>query len=187
MRRRGFTLLEVLIALALLAIGIVGVLGVVTGCLARSRDNADRARATALAQRRLTELTLDPELAPGVEEGDFAGAAAPADDDDENARFRWRTTVEATAQDGLYHLRATVTWTVAAGERAVELETCYAPNVLTTTPAGGGGGGQGGGEEPETPAPASPSSSSSSPPPSSPSSSAASPPPSARRAGTPRR
>lgn len=165
-RRHAFTLLEVLVALALLAIGLVGVMESVSQSLRQTKANADRAEAGTLAQQRLTELTLTTDLAPGTDEGEFG---------DEHPGFRWRSSVESTEHDGLYRLSVTVLWTPPSGEQSLELQTCLAPGLLTSGPLAGGtsGGDQATASDEAAGTPASPSSNSLSPSPSSPSSLAA--------------
>ena len=74
-RQRGFTLLEVLVATALMGITVAGVLG----ALAASSRNAARLgeydRATILAQAKMEELLAEPKLPRNVPmEGQFDAA-----------------------------------------------------------------------------------------------------------------
>jgi len=154
-RAAAFTLLEVLVAVAVLAVGFVGVLQVVAQCQTRSRDNRDRAEALRLAESKINELSVQSELEPGMEEGDFG---------DENSRFSWQQRIEETETEGLLRLTVTVNWRNGVREQGVDLSTCVAPGALNT----GSSGEAAAGEQLE----GSPSSSSSSPLPSPSSSSA---------------
>ncbi|MBI5833023.1 MAG: type II secretion system minor pseudopilin GspI [Armatimonadetes bacterium] len=122
-RQSGFTLLEVLVAVAVLAIGFVGVLQVVAQCESRSRDNRDRAEALRLAESKLNELSVQTDLQPGSDEGDFGA---------ENSRFSWKQRIENTETDGLLKLTMTVNWRSGSREQGVDLSACVAPGVLNT-------------------------------------------------------
>lgn len=121
MRRRGFSLLELVVAIAVLTVGMLGVLRAVSQGINASRAAADRTLGVELSEQKLTELVVNPELEPGVESGDF-GELHP--------RFVWESTVEETELTGLYRVRVTVTWTSGAQEHSIDLETCYAPQAL---------------------------------------------------------
>jgi general secretion pathway protein I len=97
----GFTLLEVMIALAVIAVAFVALLGL------RNSDIVmhDRARAmiqaTALAQQRLGDTVVGPFPEIGSTEGSF---------DDEHARYAWRQDVSPTPFDFVREVRVSVTW-----------------------------------------------------------------------------
>lgn len=86
--QQGFTLLEILVAVALLAI----VMGALLGSLARYADQAahlrNRSIATWVAHNRLTEVELDSAWpSPGASDGDTEMAGV---------KWQWRQTVNAT-------------------------------------------------------------------------------------------
>ncbi|MBI1292129.1 prepilin-type N-terminal cleavage/methylation domain-containing protein [bacterium] len=58
-QRRGFSLVEVLVAMAILIIGIVGILQLFPATLRASADSSARAQATLLAQTKVAELRRD--------------------------------------------------------------------------------------------------------------------------------
>lgn len=124
--RPAFTLLEVLVAVAVLAFGIVGVLQLTMQSQSRTRGNLDRAIATRLAESKLTETALDPELTPGQDEGRF---------EDDGERFGWTRQVTNAETEGLLSVRVSVTWGRADRQQGVDLSTCLAPGVIQTTPA----------------------------------------------------
>lgn len=58
--RRGFALIEVLVALAVLGIGLVAVLASILSTLALQRDSAHRVRAGLVLQETLAGLAAEP-------------------------------------------------------------------------------------------------------------------------------
>jgi len=68
----GFTLIEVLVALFVLAVAVVAVLQLFGGGLRLARASADQVAATLLASAKLSELALEP-----LEEGETEGTDGP--------------------------------------------------------------------------------------------------------------
>lgn len=85
-RQRGFTLLEVLVAFALLALALTLVLGALSGAARQMRQSADSSRATLHAQSLLAQLGSGEPLQPGQREGDF-----------ERGRYQWALDVSPFA------------------------------------------------------------------------------------------
>ncbi len=141
--RAGFTLLEVLVAVAILGLVVLGVTGLVVQGVRGLRIADERHAAMELAEQKLTELTLTSDLSPGAEEGDY-GENWPD--------HRWQAEVAETDVPDLYRVTVTVLWDSGGVERSLELQTCLAANTVEEQPATAGEG--------------SPSSSSSSPSPS---------------------
>lgn len=85
---RGFTLLEIMVALAIAATGILAMAKLASDSLSRQSIALNRQLATWIAQNHLTDLRIrDDWPAPGETEG----AATMAGRD-----FAWRRTVTAT-------------------------------------------------------------------------------------------
>ena len=82
-RQRGFTLIEVIIAFALLALALTLLLGSLSGAARQVRQAEDTSRATLHAQSLLATVGVGETLEPGREEGEF-----------EDGRYRW--TLEIT-------------------------------------------------------------------------------------------
>ncbi len=59
LRRRGMTLLEMLVATAIMAIVVAGVLSALSGSVRNASRLRDYDRAVQLAQLRMNELLLD--------------------------------------------------------------------------------------------------------------------------------
>lgn len=85
-RQQGFTLLEVLVAFALLALALTLVLGALSGAARQVRQSADSSRATLHAQSLLAQLGSGEALTPGQREGDF-----------DRGRFQWTLEVSPFA------------------------------------------------------------------------------------------
>jgi general secretion pathway protein I len=111
----GFTLIEIMVALAVIAVAFVALLGL------RNRDIVlhDEARAvimaTALAQQRMADATIGgfPDL--GTSEGRF---------DDAHARFTWRQEVSPTglfSTDLVREVRVMVAWGEPSRNERVDL------------------------------------------------------------------
>ncbi len=104
--RDGFTLLEVLVALAILAVTLVALLGL------RNRDVmlVDQARqmtmGTALARMKMVEAEIAGFPEVGESSGGF-GEAYP--------NFSWRQAVLPTPFDYVREVQVFVTWTEGAG------------------------------------------------------------------------
>lgn len=81
-RQRGFTLLEVIVAFALLALALTLLLGSLSGAARQVRAADDSTRAALHAQSLLAQIGVGEHLQPGRREGEFEGG-----------RFRWELEV----------------------------------------------------------------------------------------------
>lgn len=82
-RHRGYTLIEVIVAFALLALGLTLLLGTLSGATRQVRVAADGSRAALHAQSLLDALDMDAPLRPQQRDGDF-----------EDGTYRWRLSVQ---------------------------------------------------------------------------------------------
>ncbi len=82
-RQDGFTLLEVLVAFALLAMALTLLLGAMSNATRQVRGAGDASRATLHAQSLLAQTGVGEVLSPGLLEGDF-----------ERGRYRWEMRIE---------------------------------------------------------------------------------------------
>lgn len=62
MNRRGFTLLEMMVATTLMAIAVVGLLSALSASLRNANRLTDHDRAALVAKRKVDELLLQPRL-----------------------------------------------------------------------------------------------------------------------------
>lgn len=114
MKTRGFTMLEVLVALAIFALGAV--------VLGAAYINILNAYAAARgANQRDTDLRFTRELVltqPDREVVESGGEFDTA----EGGRVRWQALVEATATPDLYRVQLVIAQAPAAGDRARVVE-----------------------------------------------------------------
>ena len=119
-RQRGFSLLEVLVAFAILSISLGAILQVFATGLRNAGMADDYSRATLYAESILAAIGREAPPSPGVREG-------PIDD-----QFSWRSTVSEYTE-GLpdperiqvraYRIGVEVFWPGLAQTRSVMLET----------------------------------------------------------------
>jgi general secretion pathway protein I len=118
-RQAGFTLIEVVVAFALLALALTFLLGSLSGAARQIRMANDSGRATLHAQSLLAQLGVGEVLQPGQKQGTF-----------EQGRYRWtlevapyvdplkRRSPQAVASaPRLLQLQLQVEWGDAPGQR----------------------------------------------------------------------
>lgn len=120
-RAAGFTLLEVVAAMAIVALLLVPLLRLHLLSMDATVRAQDLTTAVLLTQGRLTAMGAFPE--PGEEEGSY--------DDPELAKYKWHTTVtehkfdtegdEASVE--VRHIEVTVSWPDGRQERHYSLES----------------------------------------------------------------
>jgi len=122
-KEEGFTLLEVIVAMTVLAAGIVAVFGLFSGTLRLSAGSRDALEASIYAGQRIEEAFLAPNPVEGEERGFFGD------------KFRWElstsivsygaeTEEEREKGEGKYEgIRMTVRilWTDGEDERSTEV------------------------------------------------------------------
>ncbi|MFN2426871.1 MAG: prepilin-type N-terminal cleavage/methylation domain-containing protein [Candidatus Binatia bacterium] len=128
-RQRGFTLLEVMIATAIMAVGIVGALELFSGSLKLAGDASKQSAATVLARSLIDEELwrdlLENNQRSGTE-GNFAWSVStqPIDREmigrDEDLGLR---DLRGTGELGLWLIEAEVSWEGPSGRKALVLET----------------------------------------------------------------
>jgi type II secretion system protein I len=109
----GFTLIEVLVATVVLAIGISAGVRAMGAMVRASAAAADRQTAVRLAGERLARL----EGVDGVSTGDAQG------DFESEPRFHWQQRVATAAETGVLEATVTITWNEASAERRYAVTT----------------------------------------------------------------
>jgi general secretion pathway protein I len=109
---RGFTLLEVLISLSIIAIVLISCLRAQNQSIRLYHLSRDMTVATILARQKMGEIELAgfPEL--GEEEGDF---------EDTFPGFTWRQRVSETPFEEARRIDLSITWKEGTGERSVDV------------------------------------------------------------------
>jgi len=120
---RGFTLLEVMVAMAILGIGLTVIIELFSGGLRLGRTSEEYTKAVGYARMKLEEISLAKSLEEGIQEGEF------------DPEYRWQVEVkkvdllppgkETTYQPpvALYSLRIDVLWKSGTRERTTALES----------------------------------------------------------------
>lgn len=110
MKKDGFTLIEIIMAMAILAIGVIGVVRLIPVGLKASKSSEMISKAAFLAQKQLEELKLagfdqltaepEPTVALEGEEGDYSWAAEVSE-----------VSLEGlTSSENIRRLSLTVSW-----------------------------------------------------------------------------
>jgi general secretion pathway protein I len=113
---RGFTLLELLIALAILGVGLTVLLAAFSRGLARSGEDQAEFAARAVASAVLSQTLANPDIAVGESDGTSSG-------------YIWRVTTipygtadeQAAWQGRMAEVQVTVTWRESRRTRTIAL------------------------------------------------------------------
>lgn len=134
--RAGFTLLEAIVAVAIMGIGLVAVMEAYSASMRLSLQDEYLTTATFLASGKMDEVLKEPYVTPGADEGDFG---------DEFADFTWTVDTADSQIEGLETITVTVKWNVAGRDDELVLTSAAPrkePQEGGSTPSGttpGGG------------------------------------------------
>jgi len=128
----GFTLVEIMLALAVLGVGLTVLLAVRARTLRSIRGIERAAVAQSLAQRLLAEQVVAAEQMPGTKEGSVEGQHGYAyrittreRDLPPTTQQEKKTKQEEEHEARLFEITATVTYEEAGGERVFSLTTLW--------------------------------------------------------------
>jgi len=122
----GFTLLEVLLAIALLAIALPVLLGLRNFDLELHARADELTQATMLAQEKLMETELLGVYPVGEVSGDFQGAPPGVQAQmpvDRASKYRWKRTVTTTPLELIREVRVQVSWLRGTTDETLEVST----------------------------------------------------------------
>jgi general secretion pathway protein I len=123
MRNRGFTLIEIVVALAILGVGLIVIIELFSGGLRLGRISEEYTQAVGLARMKLEEISLAEQLREGSEKGEF------------NKDFRWQVGVkkvdllpaekfpEFRPPVELYQIKVNILWRSGSREKSAGIET----------------------------------------------------------------
>ena len=131
----GFTLLEVLLAIALLAIALPILLGLRNFDLELQDRASELTTATLLAQEKLIETELSGQYAIGESTGDFPniplGAQMTMQAVPRAVGYKWKRTIAPTPLELIREIRIKVSWLRGQLEEAIEVSTYVFAGRLT--------------------------------------------------------
>jgi len=122
-RKGGFTLVEVVVAMAVLGISLVLVIELFSGGLRLARASEEYTVAAQLARQKLEEISLNHQPEEGVKEGDF------------DHMYRWQVDVKKTEllpfgketdyspPAELYQIQVRIIWKSGNQERMTRIDT----------------------------------------------------------------
>lgn len=125
---RGFTLLEVMVATAIMAVGIVGALELFSGSLRLAGDAERQSKATVLARSLVDEElwrdVLEVSERSGTEGGfSWSVATHPIQRELIGTREQEDGGLHDLEEMGLWLIDAEVRWQSPSGEKSLRLET----------------------------------------------------------------
>lgn len=112
-RTAGFSLIEVLCAILILGIALVGLTQGVTTALSASKESELQTTAALIAAERIELLRADGYLIEGTDEDEGTGSLA---------LYRWRESVNRTRIEGLFEVEVVVEH-AKLGESIYQLRT----------------------------------------------------------------
>lgn len=97
----AFTLVEVITALLIFSVAVLGLIEGIGSSIRHQSDLLDRQRAAMIAENIMEEIAYTRDLETGENEGNQEG---------EDERFTWRTNIEETDDEGLMAVSIEVSW-----------------------------------------------------------------------------
>jgi prepilin-type N-terminal cleavage/methylation domain-containing protein len=119
-RSGGYSLVEMVAALTIFGVGVLGMLELFTTCLRSTSASLGHTHAVYLAQGLLEEVMVEGGLYATSDSGDFGN---------EYPRHSWTYEIEDTDQTGLMQVRVTVTWDERGREKEFVLTTLVAERL----------------------------------------------------------
>ena len=111
--KAGFSLIEILIAMMVLGVAVVGLTEGVTVALRSNKESELQSTAALFASGIIETLRA---------EGDFENGETEGDCGDDLALYRWKQTIKDASLDGLHEVTVTVE-NAKSGKEIYELQT----------------------------------------------------------------
>lgn len=123
-RNKGFTLIEVVVALAILGVGLTVLIELFSGGLRLARASMEYTKAVNYARMKMEEMTVKPAVQEGTEEGESDDRA-----------FRWQVgvkkvdllsidkSVDYKPPIELFQVKIDVFWKSGSKERSASVES----------------------------------------------------------------
>ena len=112
-RSSGFSLIEVMIALLIMGVALVGLVQATTTAISSSKESEIQTTASLLASGRIERLQADGELEDGETDGDWG---------DDFPNYAWTQTISPTDLKGLHEIKVTIE-NPRTGKQLYELRT----------------------------------------------------------------
>jgi len=121
--KRGFTLIEVLVAISILGIGLTVILQLFSGGLKSAKISEEYTKALWYGKSKMEEMIATKDFSEGEKEGTI------------DNYYSWKSEVkmanptlglkeeEAKFPVDLYRIVVKITWTSGAGQRTLEIES----------------------------------------------------------------
>jgi general secretion pathway protein I len=116
-REAGFTLLEVIVALAILGVAFALAMELLANGVRSAKASDDYTQAVLLARQKIAEISVTSSLKESADQGEFEGG------------FRWASEIQPLPQEEddlpaqLYQVRVRVTWPGRRREKSLDLYT----------------------------------------------------------------
>ena len=114
----GFTLLEVIVALAILSVAFALAMELLAAGVRSAKASEDYTQAVLLARQKMAEVVVAPNLERSADRGDF------------DRGFHWTSEVQPLSREEerdpparLYQVRVRVTWPSRGAEKSLDLYT----------------------------------------------------------------
>jgi prepilin-type N-terminal cleavage/methylation domain-containing protein len=111
--QEGFSLIEVMIALLILGVALVGFVQATTTAVSSSKESEIQTTAALLASGQLEKLQADGDLEDGDSDGDWG---------DDFPNYTWTQTISPADVKGLHEIRLTIE-NPRTGKQLYELRT----------------------------------------------------------------
>jgi general secretion pathway protein I len=123
MKNRGFTLIEVIVALAILGIGLTVIIELFSGGLRLARISEEYSKGVNYARSKMEEVMIQPALEEGTEEGEFDDTYRWAVGIEKVNLLPQRTDIEFNPPVELFLIKINVQWKSGSKTRSTSVES----------------------------------------------------------------